>query len=302
MNSFYFAREQCRLDAALSGALNDCRHANKIGVLHIISVTSFLVEIGVACDAMFLRPRAATDRRIIGVGYRGKNRAHPFEKTMFRHHPETRQRTCFHVVHAETIVHADNDPLLTDKSHGNSPPGLTNSSRDKITGKIEMGTREYFLRGSPFDDFAVEHEDHTIGDAPGLSQVVSHNDDRIAWLEPEDQFFDLLSCCRIERRAGLIHENDLRLVGESARETEPLLLPAGKSFGAIAQPIFDFVPQADLFQIALRILRRRGTLEQAMIARAEQGVPEDAHRKRHRLLMNQTDSLPNRRRISAATV
>ncbi len=36
MDRFYFARQQRRLYAALGGALNDRRDADKIGVLHVI--------------------------------------------------------------------------------------------------------------------------------------------------------------------------------------------------------------------------------------------------------------------------
>ena len=61
---------------------------------------------------------------LLAVGYRRKNRAHPFEKTMFRHEAKTRQWACFHIVHAETIVHADNDPLFTDECHARSPPRI----------------------------------------------------------------------------------------------------------------------------------------------------------------------------------
>jgi len=113
-----------------------------------------------------------------------------------------------------------------------------------------------------------------IGDAPGLSQVVGYDHDGVARLEPEDQGFDLLSCRRIERRARLIHENDFRLVGQGARQTETLLLPARQPFGALAQPVFDFVPQSHLFQIMPRILHGLGAVEKAVIARAEQHVLE----------------------------
>src|ERR687891_2137436 len=84
-------------------------------------------------------------------------------------------------------------------------PRLTNFSRDKITGKVHARGNEYLVCAPFFDDLPVEHEYRAIGDTFGLSQVVGHDDDGVARLEPADQLFDLLSCRWIERRAGLIH-------------------------------------------------------------------------------------------------
>ena len=111
MDSFYFARQERRLYAALGGALNDRRDANKIGVLHVVGCAALFVEIGIAGDAMLFGPCAAADRGIVGVGYRRKNRAHSFEKTLLRHEAKTRQWVGFHIIHAQAILHAENDPL-----------------------------------------------------------------------------------------------------------------------------------------------------------------------------------------------
>lgn len=49
------------------------------------------IEIGIAGDAVLLRPCAATDRRIIGIRHSWKNRVHSLEKSPLRHKPQRRQ-------------------------------------------------------------------------------------------------------------------------------------------------------------------------------------------------------------------
>ena len=72
------------------------------------------------------------------------------------------------------------------------------------------------------------------------------DDDRVAGLELVDQFFDALRGDRIERRRGLVHQQDLRFHRERARDAQPLLLTAGQPGAGGVQAVLDLVPQPGL--------------------------------------------------------
>src|SRR5207344_439725 len=54
---------------------------------------------------------------VVGIRHGWKNRIHSLEKSLLRHQAERRQCARFEVVHAESIVHADNDALLSNEGH-----------------------------------------------------------------------------------------------------------------------------------------------------------------------------------------
>ena len=105
------------LHAGARRPLNDCRDPNEIGAFHIIGLAGLLIEIRVPRDAVFFRPCAATNGRVVGIRHGWKDRIHSFEKSLLRHQAERRQGTRFEVIHAESIVHADNDPLFSNEGH-----------------------------------------------------------------------------------------------------------------------------------------------------------------------------------------
>ena len=76
------------------------------------------------------------------------------------------------------------------------------------------------------DELAVEHERGAVGDARGLLHVVGDDHDRHALLELVDQLLDLQRRDRVERRAGLVHQDHLGFDRERARDAQPLLLAA----------------------------------------------------------------------------
>ena len=47
----------------------------------------------------------------------GKTAVHSFEQSLLPHRAERWQGTRFEVIHAESIVHADNDPLFSNECH-----------------------------------------------------------------------------------------------------------------------------------------------------------------------------------------
>src|SRR5690606_24413197 len=54
-----------------------------------------------------------------------------------------------------------------------------------------------------------------------LLHIVGYDDDRILFLQLAHQLFDTLRRDGIERRTRLVHEDDLRLDGDRARDAQP---------------------------------------------------------------------------------
>jgi hypothetical protein len=80
---------------------------------------------------------------------------------------------------------------------------------------------------------------------------VRHDDNRIPGLELIDQLFDALRGDRVERRRRLVHENDVRLDRERARDAESLLLAARQRQRRGVEAILDLVPERRGFQAGL---------------------------------------------------
>ena len=85
-------------------------------------------------------------------------------------------------------------------------------------------------------------EAREIRHASRLLHVMRYEHDCVPLFELDQQLFDPLRGQWIERRAGLVHEQKLRLVGEGARDAEPLLLAARQRGARLAQPILHFIP------------------------------------------------------------
>src|SRR4029453_11061317 len=124
MYGFYFAGQQRRSYASARCRLNDGRHANEIGAFHVIGLARLFIEIGVPRDAVFFGPCATTNGRIVGIRYGWKNRTDAPKKTSLGHQAERRKRTRFEIIHAKSIVHTDNDSLLSNEGHNVSPPRI----------------------------------------------------------------------------------------------------------------------------------------------------------------------------------
>src|SRR5258708_608739 len=93
---------------------------------------------------------------------------------------------------------------------------------DVILGALVRGGGEHLARGIELDHLAEIHEGGEVGDARRLLHVVGDDGDRVVVLELVDQLFDLGGRDRVERRAGLVEQDHLRLDGDGARDTEAL--------------------------------------------------------------------------------
>ena len=72
--------------------------------------------------------------------------------------------------------------------------------------------------------FAQPQEEHVIGQAVRQPQDVSHHDQRVVALERPQQVLNPARGNGVERRGRLVAQQDFRLYGQRARQTQALLL------------------------------------------------------------------------------
>ena len=84
-----------------------------------------------------------------------------------------------------------------------------------------------------FDDLAHEHEDTLLAGPAGLGHVVGYDEDRVLAAQLPEQLFHGLRTLGIQRRAGLVHEQHLRLHRKEARDAELLLFLERKAGGLL---------------------------------------------------------------------
>src|SRR4029079_5678043 len=92
-------------------------------------------------------------------------------------------------------------------------------------------------------------------------------------------------------RAGLVHQDDLGIDGNGARDAQALLLAARKRGAAFLEPVLDLLPQASALQRLLDdFLKLRLRLPQAVDARTVGDIFENRLRERVRLLEHHADA------------
>src|SRR5688572_8782186 len=80
-----------------------------------------------------------------------------------------------------------------------------------------------------FNEFAQIEEGGEIRNAGRLLHIMGDDDNREVLFKRMDEVLDLGRGDRVECGGGLIHEKDLGLDGDGARDAQPLLLAAGQS-------------------------------------------------------------------------
>ena len=82
-----------------------------------------------------------------------------------------------------------------------------------------------------------------VGRARGLLHVVGDDHDRELALELLHEVLDARGGDRVERRARLVHEHDVGLDRDRARDAQALLLAAGQREAAVLELVLHLVPQ-----------------------------------------------------------
>ena len=86
-----------------------------------------------------------------------------------------------------------------------------------------------------FDQLAEVEEGGALRDARGLLHRVGDDDDGVAAAQLVDQFLDPRGGDRVERRAGLVHQDHFGIDRDGAGDAQALLLAAGQR-GAADRP------------------------------------------------------------------
>ena len=139
-----------------------------------------------------------------------------------------------------------------------------------------------------------------VGDPRRLLHVVGDDHDRELLFELDHQVLDLAGRDRVERRAGLVHQDHVGLDGDAAGDAEPLLLAAGHAEGVVVEAVLDLVPER---RAAQRLLDR--LVEVVLLAedaRAEGDVVVDRLRERVRFLEDHPDQLADLDRVDVGPV
>ena len=172
------------------------------------------------------------------------------------------------------------------------PPG------DIILGQFLFRVLEDLLGLPALDQFPEIHEPRIIAHPCCLLHVVGDDDDRILLLEQLDQVLDLCRCDRVERRAGLVHQDHFRFHRERPGNAEPLLLAAREPECRIVQPVLHLVPEGCMAQALLHDPVQLGFVLYAMHLRAVGHILVDGFRERVGFLEDHPDFLPERDHIS----
>ena len=130
-------------------------------------------------------------------------------------------------------------------------PGSAETARDVGFRFLFPGIGEDLGRLPVFDEAAHVHEGGVVRDAGGLLHVVGDDDDGEVFFQVFHQVFDFQRSDGVQGGTGFVHQQDLRTVGNGARDAQALLLAAGKAVGAFMQLVLHFVPQGGSFQAAL---------------------------------------------------
>lgn len=107
---------------------------------------------------------------------------------------------------------------------------------------------KYTFRFVKFNQFAHIHEAGVVCRALGLLHIVRHDNNGKVFSQLQDQLLDFGGADRVERRAGLIHQDYLGFYRDSAGYAEPLLLPARKSKRTTVEATAQFVPEVTILQ------------------------------------------------------
>src|SRR2546425_2161463 len=128
------------------------------------------------------------------------------------------------------------------------PAALSEPPGDVTFCQRLFGSLEELSRRADLDDMTQVHEGGRLRDASGLLHVVRHDDHGIVLFQVKDEVLDLRGCDRVEGGARLVHEDDVRLDRERAREAEALLLATRETRAALVERVLDLIPEGGLLE------------------------------------------------------
>src|SRR5664280_2941113 len=187
-------------------------------------------------------------------------------------------------------------------------PGSPEPARDVVLGDAFLRRREDLPRGAHLHQVAGPVRVHPeerggLGDPRRLLHVMGDDHDREGRGELLDQVLDPLGRDRVERRAGLVHQDDVRVDGDRPGDAQPLLLAAGEREPRLpSEVVLHLVPERRLLQALLDGLVEAGAVGDAVPARTVGDILVDGHRERVRALEDESDAPPYLDRLHLRTV
>ena len=152
------------------------------------------------------------------------------------------------------------------------------------------------------DQLAEHEERRQVGDPRRLLEVVGDDNDGVALLELEQGLLDLGGRDRIEGRGRLVEQQNVRLVGEGARDAQPLLLAAGKVEGGVVEPVPDLFPEVGLAERLFHQIIETTAAAHAAHPRAVVDILTDGHGEGVRFLEDHADSFPQQFEIHPGSI
>ena len=142
---------------------------------------------------------------------------------------------------------------------------LTESTRHVVFCELMERVHEYLLGWADFNEIAEMKITGPLRHSRSLLHWVCHDCDGIILTQLLNEVFNSSRGNWIQRRARLVHEDNLRAHGNRAGNTKPLLLAAWQSCSRLIQPIFDLIPQSGFLQRCLyHLVQFRAGWRQAM--------------------------------------
>ena len=188
-----------------------------------------------------------------------------------------------------------------------APPSMKSSITGSRTGRRSRRGRhcssalrvrilrilEHALRGALLLDLAVAHHDDVVGDLAHHGEVVRDEEHRhlVLLLQRADQVEDLLLDRDVERRRGLVGDQELGLARDRHRDHHALLL-AARHLRRVGVDLELGIGNADFVQQLDRALpRRRRAQAHVQPQHFDQLVTDGEHRveRGHRLLEDHRD-------------
>src|SRR6187455_3234603 len=125
---------------------------------------------------------------------------------------------------------------------------LSEPSRDVVFGELVARVGEDAICLAHFDEIAQVEVRSALRNPRGLLHGMGHDHDRVALAQFLHEIFDASGGDRIERRTGLVHEDDFRIDGNRACDAQALLLAARERGARRLQPVFHLFPQSGALQ------------------------------------------------------
>src|SRR5262245_41567144 len=167
--------------------------------------------------------------------------------------------------------------------------------------RLRARGREELLGRAVLDERSEVQEGHEVRDPPRLGDVVGHENHRVVAAEARDRLLEGQRRRRVERRRGLVHQDDLGRHREGPGDADPLLLAARQVQRALAEAVLHLVPDDGLAEARLEDLL---VVPRPPAQRLDpvQDVLADRHRERVGPLEDHPDAAPEEDRIHRQAV